>query len=56
MVFAIVSKTTKLLKNLQNVLSRFALILLFEVFVRAQLDYDDILHDESYNAFFLEQK
>ena len=46
------NKTIGLLRKLQNILPRQALITIYKVFVRPHLDYGDILYDQDYNASF----
>ena len=45
-------KTLDLLRKLQNLLPRSALITIYKSFVRPQLDYGDILYDQDYNVPF----
>ena len=52
MVSRKISKTIVLLRKLQNVLPRDALITMYKVFIRPHLDYSDILYDQAYNIFF----
>ena len=41
------------LHKVQNFLPRSALIItMYKAFVRLQLDYGDIINDETYNAYF----
>ena len=54
-LISVQSKTNKsigLLRKLQNTLPRQALITIYKAFVRPNLDYDDILYDQTYNASF----
>ena len=37
-----------LIRKLQNVLSRRALITIYKTFVRPHLDYADVMYDEAY--------
>ena len=46
------NKTIRLLRKLQNTLSRQALITIYKALVRPHLDYGDIFYDQAYNALF----
>ena len=52
MVSAKINKTTGLLRKLQNVLPRSALVTIYKAFIRPHLDYGDILYDKAYNMSF----
>ena len=54
-VYTKTTKTLNLLRKLQNLLPRSALITLYKSFVRPHLDYGDIIYEESYNASFHER-
>ena len=45
-----INKTIGLLRRLQNLLPRSALITIYKAFVRPHLDYGDIIIEEAYNA------
>ena len=47
-----INKTIGLIRKLQNLLPRKALITLYKAFVRPHLDYGDIIYDQPYNALF----
>ena len=47
-----INKTIGLIRKLQNLLPRIALITLRKVFVCAHLDYGDIIYDQAQNASF----
>ena len=47
-----ISKTTGLLRKLQNILSRLALLTIYKCFIRPHLDYGDIIYDQDYNLSF----
>ena len=47
-----INKTIGLIRKLQNLLPRSALITLYKAFVRPHLDYDDILYDQARNESF----
>ena len=47
-----VNKTIGLIRKLQNLLPRTALITLYKAFVRPHLDYGDIIYDQAHNASF----
>ena len=47
-----VNKTIGLLRKLQNVLPRSALLTIYKSFIRPHLDYGDIIYDQAYNASF----
>ena len=47
-----VNKTIGLLRKLQNLLPRTALITIYKAFVRPHLDYGDILYDQAFNLSF----
>ena len=48
MLFLEINKTLRLLRKLQNLLPRSALIIMYKAFVIAHLGYGDILHDQAY--------
>ena len=51
----ILSKTNRtigLLRKLQSLLARAALITIYKAFVRPHLDYGDVLYDQAFNASF----
>ena len=52
MVSGKISKTIGLLRKLQNLLPRAALITIYKAFIRPHLDYGDILYDQAYNMSF----
>ena len=45
-----VNKTIRPLWKLQNTLPRSSLLIIYKSFIRAQLDYGDIILDQAYNA------
>ena len=47
-----VTKTTGLLKKLQNTLPRPSLLTIYKSFIRPHLEYGDITSDQAYNASF----
>ena len=47
-----VNKTIGVIRKLQNVLPRSALLTIYKSFVRPHLDYGDIIYDQAYNASF----
>ena len=47
-----INKTIGLIRKLQNLLPRTALITLYKAFVRSHLDYGDIIYDQAHNASF----
>ena len=47
-----VSRTIALLRKLQHVLPRQALITIYKSSIRPYLDYGDILYDKAFNEFF----
>ena len=47
-----INKTIGLIRKLQNLLPRTALITLYKAFVRPHLDYGDIIYDQAHNASF----
>ena len=47
-----VSRTMTLLRKLQHVLPRQALITIYKSFIRPYLDYGDILYDKAFNESF----
>ena len=47
-----VNKTIGLLRKLQNILPRLALMTIYKAFVRPHLDYRDVIYDEAYNETF----
>ena len=52
MVSGKMCKTRGLLRKLQNLLPRAALITIYKAFSRPHLDYGDILYDQVYNIYF----
>ena len=47
-----VNKAIGLLRKLQNILPQESLLTIFKSFVRPQLDYGDVIYDQSYNNTF----
>ena len=47
-----ISKTIGLLRKLQNILPRPALLTIYKCFIRPHLDYGDIIYDQDYNLSF----
>ena len=47
-----VNKTVALLRKLQNILPRSALITIYKCFVRTHLDHGDIIYDQAFNNSF----
>ena len=47
-----VNKTIEMIRKLQNVLPRLALMTIYKTFVRPHLDYSDVIYDEAYNETF----
>ena len=47
-----ISKTIGLLRKLQNILPRPALLTIYKSFIRPHLDYGDIIYDQAYNLSF----
>ena len=47
-----VNKTIGLLRKLQNILPRSALLTIYNSFIRPHLDYRDIIYDQAYSASF----
>ena len=47
-----ISKTMGLLRKLQNVLPRPALLTIYKCFIRSHLDYGDIIYDQAYKLSF----
>ena len=52
MVTTKINKTIGLLRKLQNLLPRTALITIYKAFVRPHLDYGDILYEQTFNLSF----
>ena len=46
---------TVLLRKLQNLLPKTALITIYKAFVRPDLDSDDVLYDQDFNSFLHEK-
>ena len=44
-----VSKTISIIRELQNVLPRSALLIIYKSFIRPHLDYGDIIYDKAFN-------
>ena len=49
------NKTLYLLRKLQNLLPRAALITLYKSFIRPYLDYGDIIYEQAFNSSFHEK-
>ena len=49
------NKTIELLRILQNLLPRTALLTIYKTFVRPRLDYGNILYDQAVNLSFHHQ-
>ena len=49
------NRTIRLLRKLQSLLPRAALITIYKAFVRPHLDYGDVLYDQAFNASFHEK-
>ena len=47
-----VNKTIGIIRKLQNVLPRSALITIYKSFIRPHLDYGDIKYDKAFNESF----
>ena len=47
-----ICKTIGLLRKLQNILPRPALLTIYKCFIRPHLDYGDIIYDQTYNLSF----
>ena len=47
-----VNKTIDIIRKLQNILPRPALLTIFRSFIRPHLDYGDIIYDKAYNESF----
>ena len=47
-----VNKTIGIIRKLQNVLPRSALLTIYKSFIRLHLDYGDIVHDKAFNESF----
>ena len=52
MILNKVYKTKGLLRKLQNILQRSALLTIYKIFIGTHLDYGDIIYDQAYNASF----
>ena len=52
MILNKVNKTLGLLRQLHNILPRYALLSIYKSFIRPHLDYSDIIYDPAYNASF----
>ena len=51
-VFAKVNRGIAILRKLQTVLPREALLTIYKSFIRPHFDYGDLIHDQSYNDSF----
>ena len=49
------NRTIGLLRKLQSLLPRAALITIYKAFVRPHVDYGDVLYDQVFNASFHEK-
>ena len=52
MILNKVNKTIGLLRKLQNILPKSALLTIYKSFIRPHFDYGDIIYDQAYNASF----
>ena len=52
MIINKVNKTIGLLRKLQNILPRSALLTIYKSFIRPHIDYGDIMYDQTYNTSF----
>ena len=52
MVTTKINKTIGILRKLQKLLPRTALITIYNAFIRPHLDYGDILYDQAFNLSF----
>ena len=52
MIMNKVNKTIGLLRKLQNILPRSALLTIYKSFIRPHIDYGDIIYDQAYNTSF----
>ena len=52
MILNKVNNTIGLLRKLQNILQRSALLTKYKTLIRPHVDYGDIMYDRSYNASF----
>ena len=50
-----INRTIGLLRKLQSVLPRITLVIIYKAFVRPNLDYGDILYDQTFNSSFLDR-
>ena len=48
-VFVKVNRGIAILRKLQTVLPREALLTIYKSFIRPHFDYDDVVNDQSYN-------
>ena len=47
-----VNKTIGIIRQLQNVLPRSALLTIYKSFIRPNLDYGDVIYDQAFNESF----
>ena len=47
-----INKTIGLLREFQNFLPRKSLLTIYKSYIRPQLDYGDIIYDQTYNTSF----
>ena len=52
LVFSKINKTISLLRKLQCLIPRSALLTIYKTFVRPYLDYGDIIYEKAYNSSF----
>ena len=50
-----INKTIGLIRKLQDLLPRTALITLYKAFVRLHIDYGDIIYDQAHNESFYQK-
>ena len=50
-----VNKSVSIIRKLQNVLPRSALLTVYKSFIRPLLDYGDIIYDKAFNESFHEK-
>ena len=50
-----VSKIMGLLRRFQPILPKSSLLTIYKTFIKSQLDYADVIYDQTYNSFFHEK-
>ena len=50
-----ISKTMEVLRRFRQILPRSSLLIIYEIFIRSQLDFADVIYDQACNSSFHEK-